>query len=746
MSTISGISFAAPAIPVHHGLLDVEKNSSVTRLLAERPIPAYPALRLSQILKLIENGSAEVISVLEWLSVFRDRLEIDEPAECQRACALLWQAISDDERVCRIALFCAAHYIEGQQDKFPQQLIDTLDIAQPLLNGMHLKRICWLIALRDKNFDTCIRMSNQVNASPFEYHTHLSLPSTQQHRSEYVGRILPFIDGGNIQNQLPWLTSCLKQMTRSEKVTFCDQMLVDYQRIITPMVTWLKAHCLPDSNDTIWFDLDGHSRSILKKHFKMSSYYSLQSLIDNICEKGTANLLGLSERDVKQLKSRSLFWSNYSENFNQTRLLIPYKTAAVTSWDKTLEVIKLPDTLEENSEVCIFDIGDRILVEVLRGDASELRIFESTSRNKKRLLHDNDLTLRSIRQMACTCIHDHVALWQHFCEQVLRTQHQIYPNSGLLRFKGISKRGATYSVKTGLPVPEDSMFLERLKQLDSWNNAFWGREAKIKGRDLLTALNIAWQELEQAKLAKLQNNRENYISLLKVAANKGNAEAQYLYGVYQINLPSTYSSNKIQAEKLIVQSAKSGYVPAVELATKFNLSLDVENKIRGNELSKLQDRLIKKTQGTNLVHDSALDSYPQFVKKSNSSVTITTQNKLAKKNLLKGELSDADYENNPNTLPPVNVPSIEPVSKIYELEKHSNLEEKKALKLSTAVMQKIRVDHERPYINLRIDELEEVSSVYADFVGIVKTLLIELNSRKSTTRVMNLINFLKDKS
>ena len=709
MLTISGISFAAPTIPVHHGLRDVEKNSSVARLLAERPIPAYPALRLSQILKLIENGSAEIISVLEWLSVFRDRLEIDEPAECQRACALLWQAISDDERVCRIALFCAAHYIEGQQNKFPQQLIDTLDIAQPLLNGMHLNRICWLIALRDKNFDTCIRMSNQVNASPFEYHTHLSLPSTQQHRSEYVGRILSFVVGSNIQLQLPWLTSCLEQMTRSEKIAFCDQMLVDYQRIITPMVTWLKAHCLPDSHDTIWFDLDGHSRSILKKHFKMSSYYSLQSLIDNICEQGTANLLGLSERDVKQLKSRSLFWSNYSEHFNQTRLLIPYKTSAVTSWDKTLEVIKLPDTLEENSEVCIFDIGGRILVEVLRGDASELRIFESTSRNKKRLLHDKDLTLRSIRQMACTCIHDHVALWQHFCEQVLRTQHKIYPNSGLRLFKGIGNRGATYSEKTGLSAPTDSMFKERLKQLDPWNNAFWGREAKIKGRNSLVIQDSAWRELEQAKLAKSQNKREDYINLLKIAANKGNTEAKYLYGLHQINLPSSYSSDKIQGEKLIVQSAKSGYVPAVELATKFNLSLDVANKIRPNELNKLQNRIFKK-------------------------------------NSFKDQLVDADYENNPNTLPPVNVTSIESVSKIYKLEKHSNLEEKKALKLSMAVMKKIRVDHERPYINLIIDELEEVSHVYADFVGIVKTLLIELNCRKSTTRVMNLINLLKDKS
>jgi hypothetical protein len=599
MSTNSGIVFTRPAIPVHHGLCAVENTSSVAKLLAERPIPTFPPLRLSQILKFIENGSADAVSVLEWLSVFHDRLEIDDSDECQRACALLWRAISGDERVSRIALYGAALYIQGKQAKFPQQLIDTLHIAQPLLKGMHLKRICWLIALRDKNFDVCIRMSNQISVSPFEYHTHLSLPSNQQHRNEYVCRILSFIVGGNIQLQMPWLTSCLEQMTRSEKVTMCDQLLADFQSIITTMTSWLESHCLPDSNDTIWFELEAHSRKTLKKHFKMSSYYALQSLIDKICEQDTANSLGLSERDIKQLKSRSLFWSNYSEHFNQTRLLIPYKTSALTSWDKSLEVIKLPDTLEENSEVCIFDIGDRILVEVLRGDASELRIFESTSRNKERLLHDNDLTLKGIRQMSCSCIHDHVALWQHFCEQVLRTQHKVYPNRGLLRFKGISKKGATYSDKTGLPAPEDSMFKERLKQLDSWNNAFWGREAKIKGSDSRAALSIAWQELEQAKLAKLKGMREEYINLLKIAANKGNAEAMYLYGAYLLTLPGNVQANKAEGEAMIIDAAREFYTPAVEISDKFNLgatshsSKGIKQKVLKKRLSDALSEKIK---------------------------------------------------------------------------------------------------------------------------------------------------------
>ena len=53
-------------------------------------------------------------------------------------------------------------------------------------------------------------------------------------------------------------------------------------------------------------------------------------------------------------------------------------------------------------------------------------------------------------------------------------------------------------------------------------------------------------------------------------------------------------------------------------------------------------------------------------------------------------------------------------------------------------MKKIRADHARPYIALKIEELEEVSRVYANFTGIQKTLLNEINKRKSTQRAERL--------
>jgi hypothetical protein len=694
VSTNSGIAFAAPLIPLSFKLHEVDDVSSISKLLAERPLPSYPPLRLSQILNIIENGSADAISVLEWLSVFKDSLDIDEPEECHRACLLLWKAISERERVSRIALFGAALFLVGQQAKFPQQLVDTLDIVQPLLTGIHLKRVRYLIAIRDRNFDHCLDMSQQVNTTPFDYHKHLSLPSAQFYRSEYISRILPFVARKNVQNQLPWLDSCLMQMTTHEKVGFTDQLLSEFKMLIAPLEPWLKDNCAPSSEDSLWFELESDSRGILKNYFKMSSYYSLQSLVDKLCDNTTSRSLGLTERDIRQLKSRSLFWSNYSERFNQTRLLVPYKTLALLSWINTLEgveVLDLPNTDEEDSEVCIFDIGERILVEVLRGDASELRIFESTSRNKKRLLQDTDLTLRSIRQMACACVHDHVTLWQYFCEQTLRVQHGIVPNNGLTQFKGIATTHGKYSEKMGLSSPKDTIFSERLVQLEAWEKAFWAREARLKGH--VANPNYGWRELEQAKIARILNNKEGYILHIKAAALSGNVEAMYLYGIHLINLPSNYAQDKLQGEELLAKAAQSGYLPALEIAKKFNIKLNVEQKpekkIRSAELVRIRNRLINK------------DQFKEPFKGKEQLLSV------------------------PGTAP----------KEVTEETKN----------LATEIQYKIRHDGKRPYLNMRIDEIEELSRFYADSIGITKVILIELEFRKSTKRVTELIQVLKSR-
>ena len=674
----SGIEFALPKLPLSNQLRDVSSKPQLVNVLSGRPLPSYPPLRLSQILKMIENGSAEAVTIIEWLGIFRDDLDLDDE-QSVNASALLWQAIGQSERVSLIALYMAALHIEGQQGKFPKELINTLEIVKPLMRGMNSQRVAWLIALRENNYSNCIEMCFKASLHPFRFAQQIGMPSPVRCRYELLKRILPLISKKTEKKEIVWLLDCVGNMTSAEAVHFYDELLSDYVYLLPSVEELYTAQCLPDSEDTLWFSLKAESRRILKQYFKMSNYYSLEHLIDEICSRHIANLLKLTARDIKQLKSRSVFWSNYSEKFNQTRMLIPYKAHGALNWSglfDDIDVVKLPDVPLEDSEVFIFDIGERIIVEVLRGDASELRIFESTSRNIKRLLQDKDITLQRIREMACGCIHDHVALWQYFCEQTLRVQHGISPNRGIKRFAGIGGKGAAYSEQAGLASPTESLFTERLNQLDDWNKAFWQRESRIKGESKPAELSDNRIVLEKAKIAKFLNKRDEYVDLLKLAANKGNSEAMYLYGIHLLNSQTGHAQDKSLAEKLIVHSAENGFLPATILAKKFNLALKGEMKLSTKQLSGLQKRF--KVEEQRIKRD--------------------------------------------------------PLGRLLPISSN---------KLSKEIQAEVKSDGNRPYFNLSIAGLEEVSKVYADSVEISKALLAELSHRKNTTRVESLIVNLK---
>lgn len=596
MSTNSGIFFSSPLIPKAHSLAVMESSPHIDAVLAGRALPSYPPLKLSQVLKLIKNGTAEAVTLMEWLGVFSDRLEIDDAELCDEACMLLWQAISDDERVSRIALHQAALYLEGAQDKFPAQMIDTLEIVAPLMKGVSSQRVSWLMALREVDFNACVEMSVQANRTPFEYHKFLGMPTPVTFRSGFTKQILPYATQHKESKKVAWLMRCTSQLTRQETVLFCDTLLSEHEQFISDFYSWLSEHCLPNAQDTLWFELASTSKSLLKKLFKLSSYYSLNSLVDKMCEPYAVNLLTLSERDIRQLRSRARFWSNYSEHFSQTRLLVPYQTYHCLDLESRLEgveLIKLPDNPDENSEVCIFEINDKIIVEVLRGDASEIRIFDSTSRNKNRLLQDSNLTLRAIREMACGSIHDHVKLWQYFCELMLRTQHGVKPNVSLKYFNGLPKSVATYSHKIGLPKPSREQVDERMSQLEAWDTAFWSREARIKGIEYAELKVGGWHELQLAKIFKVMEDQEQYLRNLNLAADVENPEAMYLLGTTLINSQSNSVAVKRRGEYMLIRSADLGYKPAVEVAQKFGLHSKDSSKLNSVDLKRLQKKLVK---------------------------------------------------------------------------------------------------------------------------------------------------------
>lgn len=588
MSTNSGIEFATPKLP-SISLVDIEQlDNNVEYALSERPYPSYPPLRLSQILQLIKNGSADAITLIEWLSVFNDDFDAMDSGQQNEACILLWKAIAENPRVAGLALHMAANRIADSTKKFPECLISTMDIAENVLVGQNKLKVSWLIGLRENDYLRCIATSITAGYSPLSFSNLLNLPELGRFREGIVSAFVPYIDSSFAPEYLNNLDCCITDMTESEKIVTYDALLKTDENILTYFDYSIQRRCLPDSDDTLWYDLSHFSRDVLGQRFEVGGYYALKALIDKLCLVRNVKSLGLADKDVRQLRSRIDFWSNYSDNLSQVRLLIPASTAksiGVKIDNDSSDIIVLPNLNKEDVEVCVFELRDKIIIEVLRGPASEIRIFDSTPRNQTRLLKDKQLTLKKLRTMACETIFDHAKLWQYFLEKRLRADFDIHPNKNITIFNGMGSKYGKYNRESGLPKPKNTEISERAEQLDAWNKTFWIREALIKKLQPNALLVNGWKEMQLAELAILQGKTKEFNTLVDKATNYDNSAAMCLKAVSVFSSKSPTFNQWKEAEELVSNAIKKGYEPAKALISKYNLKIEIRvSRSKGAQL------------------------------------------------------------------------------------------------------------------------------------------------------------------
>lgn len=206
-----------------------------------------------------------------------------------------------------------------------------------------------------------------------------------------------------------------------------------------------------------------------------------QSVIDNVLSKDYTYDDKKRKKEVNKLNARKDFWKNYTDNFVSISVFLPRRTFNLISNQDAFTqayVYELKDDGSEESEVCIFELNnDLLIVEIFRGRGNDLRIFTGHYRNQ--LLNDPFLSIQKIRALGGKH-HDHVALWQYFCEQLLRTQYEIYPNQNIYRFHGLPPQHAKYSRTKGLPTPNQEGLEDRKKQLDKWEEHIKELERKAR--------------------------------------------------------------------------------------------------------------------------------------------------------------------------------------------------------------------------------------------------------------------------
>jgi len=492
----------------------------------------FPPRSLTVILALLKENRAREILLIEWLVLFQDKAVWDLYADYEHvveSSSLIIKAIVEEEQLTRITLFRMGLAIEGHKNVFPEILILSLPEIESFLEHPNHKNCAQiLIMANDGEFESIARKSLSLGITPSKLFDQCNLSKCTTLWKKTNNEIKNIEQEIELPRDEEWFLSCIDDLQEDERVKVINKVLPRGKGLLSSsiFINWLNSNCHPENEDSLWFRLNSLAKEGLKHLIQINEYIYVRQLIKFMNEPHMADLLGHDENAQKQLRSRSNFWSNYQDNFQSVRIIVPEYTFKLLS-DRTKSNLWLNtfsgDAAE--TEVAIFELKEYILVEFFRGTASEIRLFTKNSHHINLLLRENaEFLLSDIRKAHQDDVHDHVFLWQWSCEAWLRSKYNIVPNTGLTKFSGLPK-GANEYLSLCLPTPKNDELQKRREHLKEWESSFFHREkmlGKYGGND---------DELEIQRLfvkahAEKQMSNDKGVSLyLEQAAKLGSKSA-----------------------------------------------------------------------------------------------------------------------------------------------------------------------------------------------------------------------------
>ncbi|MGL5665286.1 MAG: hypothetical protein ACRDD9_04070, partial [Shewanella sp.] len=176
----SSFSFLQPKLPQNNHVESVADNVFRTLRLGNFVLPSFPPKRLLEIVKLVQDGKSNEISIFEWLDAIKDQSQWARLTEEQNvdACKATWLAISTDPVLADVALFNMALYFDGKEICIVKYIPESVGLAQEL-NGYSSHdalKIDWLVALKESNFLQLANYCYQKQSSVIALIKDLNLP------------------------------------------------------------------------------------------------------------------------------------------------------------------------------------------------------------------------------------------------------------------------------------------------------------------------------------------------------------------------------------------------------------------------------------------------------------------------------------------------------------------------------------------------------------------------------------------
>ena len=466
---------------------------------------SFPPKSVDDILALIRSDETSQITILDWITLISKKTSWDEKhtdKEIATSSVLIYKLAVTDETVLSLLLFRAAIQIDDKETvSYPNSLLDHIDNLRPQMKGPWKLILEVVLASKKGDFTQIAKAAISNSVSPNTLFDSLNLPLCTRLKSETEEAIPDALAICSEQDLVDWLPVLMNSYEHSRFSQFeqieglLKNKMVGSLSNQSIYINWLDDLCKPSANSGFWAKFDTSSKTILSDLLSIADCGQIRRLATALTSTEIMDTLGLEDWGVRQLKSRSDFWQNYSESMVMVRILVPFETMdllhqfseAINISTRRVDVLEpcMLQGKEDFFELIVIEFEDYIVVDSLRGKHSAIRCYENTSVLHAQLV-EQPLSILSVLSLHMFEQHDHVSGWHAGAEEWLRTILNIHPNAGTSMFLGLGKTRGVYTPGIGLPSLSRDEELIRDKQLH-----FFRRDQREEHRKYRSKVGIA---------------------------------------------------------------------------------------------------------------------------------------------------------------------------------------------------------------------------------------------------------------
>jgi hypothetical protein len=387
---------------------------------------------IKSIAKRLKNG--ETISEVEWIILLRseERYQVLSAVERESIVIIVWaNLIKDELRYNK----CLIKIVAGLARGF-NAIADSLVTAFPkkittFQKEDSKKKTDVLRSLLQQDYLRCGRVILGTNLPVIDWFKHYEFEARGEHITSICNLAVDIISSSPGTDELSWWLSCQEPLVVEQTINQLEKLLdkVTYVESGCDFDRWIQNSCLPDLEETLWYQLSEVAQKKLKSFYHVTNFKSVKKIFDALCETSTDP--SLTETHARNLTRRTTFWAAYSDSFERVRFLLTQRSKILLSnkMDLAQERVTVMGThpLNDASEICIFEIGRYVFIERFRGSDFDLGVFEKSSLLEKLLFESKGLDGAIIGRLDPDWIVDHKDYWQKRLIRFLSNK-RIKPN------------------------------------------------------------------------------------------------------------------------------------------------------------------------------------------------------------------------------------------------------------------------------------------------------------------------------